>query len=304
MKHFFILNPASGPVDATSKVIEEIKKIFLNREDEYEIYLTKKPKDSFVIANEKSMNLEEDTIFYACGGDGTCFDVVNGIAGKPHAFFANYPIGSCNDFLKSFPNVNFKNLEELVNGTLEDIDICKVNEYYSLNEVNIGFDARVNDDCNNSKYKAKNVRKAYNLAILKNFIKMKKQQIRITFDDKIIYDNKSLLLVAANGQFYGGKYNCAPLAKFNDGLIDLVVVNKVGRIKFIKLISKYEKGLHLNNPKFEKLIFYKQVKNLKIESNEDMVVCIDGEIFHWKEVVIENIKHGIKMLMPRKIADA
>ena len=103
MKHFFILNPASGPKDKTPELIKQIEEIFKDKEDSYEIYLTKGPKDSFTIASNKSKNLTEETIFYACGGDGTSFDVINGIAGAKNAYFAVYPIGSCNDFLKTFP---------------------------------------------------------------------------------------------------------------------------------------------------------------------------------------------------------
>ena len=210
MKHFFIINPASGPVDSSTFLIEKINRIFETKNEPYEIYITKMPKDSFRIASEKASNLEEDTIFYACGGDGTSFDVINGIAGKPHAYFAVVPAGSCNDFLKTFKDSDFFDLEGLINGELRNIDIGKVNDYYFLNELNIGFDARVNDDCNNSKIKAKSVKKAYNRAIIKNLLKFKTQQIKVSCNNEVLKDERMLLLVAANGKYYGAQQYFPP----------------------------------------------------------------------------------------------
>ena len=299
MKHFFILNPASGPFDKTPDLIKRIHDLFKDKKDSYEIYLTKGPKDSFTIANLKSKNLNEDTIFYACGGDGTSFDVLNGIAGREHAYFAVYPIGSCNDFLKTFPNYDFHNLEALVNGDFLGIDIGKVNDYYFLNEINIGFDAKVNDDCNNSKYKAINVKKAYTKAVLKNLVKFSTQNIKVSSDDKLILQDRLLLMVFANGQYYGSKYKCAPFANPSDGLMDLVAVKKVSRVKFLSLIGKYRKGEHLNNLKLKKIISHYLLNNITIESESDMIVCLDGEIFRWKHINVQVIKHGIKMLFPK-----
>lgn len=298
MKHYFIINPAAGPKDSSTSLKALIENIFKDKKDSYEIYITNSIGDSYKIAQEASNNLEEETIFYACGGDGTCFDVVNGIAGKPKAHFGILPIGSCNDFLKTFKKHNFKDFEKVINGELVEIDIAKANDYYFLNELNIGFDAKVNDCCNNSKLKAKSVKKAYRNAIIKNLLSKLGDKMEITTNKGTISVN-SLLLVAANGQFYGGKYNCAPFAKVDDGKLDLVVVNKISRLRFLSLIKKYEKGLHLNNPKLEKIIKYSLENKITITSNESLCTCLDGEIFHWDKIDIEVLPKSLKMIFPK-----
>ena len=299
MKHYFIINPAAGPKDSSTKLKEQIESIFANKTDTYEIYITKAAGESYKIAHEASNNLEEDTIFYACGGDGTCFDVINGIVGKPHAHFGIIPIGSCNDFLKSFRPLDFKNVENVVNGELKSIDVGKANDYYFLNEINIGFDAKVNDDCNNSKLKSKSVKKAYRYAIVKNIFSKLGDKLTITTNNETVAYN-ALLLVAANGQFYGGKYNCAPYAKVDDGKLDLVVVRKISRLKFIRLIKKYEKGLHLDNPKLKKIIDYRLESKMTIKGEKPLCACLDGEIFHWYEIQVEVLPKVIKMIFPKE----
>jgi len=298
MRHFFIINPASGPKDVSIELSEQIKKVMEKKNEPYEIYVTKEYRDSYRIALLKSQNLTEETIFYACGGDGTSFDVINGIAGKEKAYFAVVPVGSCNDFLKTFKDYNFKILEDVINGELKDIDICKANEYYYLNELNIGYDALVNDDCNKSPIKAKNVKKAYNRAIIKNLIHFKSHQMKATVNDES-FDIKALLVVIANGQYYGSKYRCAPFADTFDSLADFVIVDKISRLKFIGMIKGYEVGAHLTNKKYEKIVHYRKIDKVTLESNDQLVVCLDGEIFYYNKVEVEVIHNGIKMLFPK-----
>jgi len=126
MKHYFIINPAAGPEDSSIKLKEQIESNFKDKSESYEIYITKASGESYKIAHEVSNNLTEDTIFYACGGDGTCFDVINGIVGKPHAHFGIIPIGSCNDFLKTFRPLDFKNVENVSCGGYKDYCVSKL----------------------------------------------------------------------------------------------------------------------------------------------------------------------------------
>ena len=301
MKHFFIINPASGPKDASTFLPSIIDKIMEEKKEPYEIYITKCHKDSYEIANLKSNNLEEETIFYACGGDGTCFDVINGITGKAKAYFGIIPVGSCNDFIKAFPEYDFRSFDKVIFGTLKDIDIVRANDYYFLNVMNIGFDALVNNDCNASQMKGINVKKAYTYAILKNLIRFKTHHLKAIINDQEVLNLSALLVVSANGKAYGAKYYCAPYALADDGLIDFVVVDKVSRLKFLSLIKGYEQGRHLDDPKYQKIVHYLKTPKLILESttNEDLVACLDGEPFYFKRIEVEVKPKMIKMLFPR-----
>ena len=298
MRHYFIINPASGPVDASQTLPEYIAKVFETKDEPYTIYITKYKKDSYFEALRASENLEEDTIFYACGGDGTSFDVINGIIGKPHAYFGVIPVGSCNDFLKTFPDYDFKDFAKIINGELKPIDVCQANDLYYINELNIGFDALVNDDCNKSKIKETNVKKAYNRALFKELLSWKTHNIKAQYEGKTV-DFKALLLVVANGQYYGSKYRCAPLAKPDDGMMDFVVVDKVSRLKFINLIGGYERGEHVNNPKYEGFVHFKHLNKINLSSEDNMVVCLDGEIYYFNEINIQVLHNAIQMIFPK-----
>ena len=105
---------------------------------------------------------------------------------------------------------------------------------------------------------------------------------------KLLNPNKTLLLSSyANGGYVGGKYNCAPRYKIDDGLIEVCLVKPVSVFTLIRLISKYERGEHLDSPKFEKILTYRQAKKVRIFSDSEFDLCIDGEMFLGKEFTLE-----------------
>ena len=306
MKHIFIVNPFAGRKD-TSKLFEELlPNIFEKKNEEYEIYITTGPNDATFeikrrcIENESKEN-PEDITFYICGGDGTCFEAVNGIVGYPHARMSIIPIGSCNDFLKTFPEYDFMDIDAVVNGDERKIDVFKVNDRYALNVANIGFDAKVNYDCVRFRHKYKTVKQSYNHAIIRNVLRPLGEKVKIYDENNnIIFDKKSLLMAFGNGGYYGGGYNCAPYAVCDDGLMEMIVVKKVGLFTFMRLIKHYKLGKHLEMDRFKKLITYKRYKKVRVESDDLLCLCLDGETFHSKRIDLEIIPKALRFLFPKK----
>lgn len=305
MKHYFIVNPIAGRNDSTEYITNEVNRIFENRNEEHVIYITHKICDAtdyvrLVCEENEKSDSPEDIVFYACGGDGSSFEVLNGLVGFPHALFAVVPVGSCNDFLKSFPEYDFSSLENLVNGVEKKIDIIKINEYYALNVCNIGFDAKVNYDCVINRQKHKNIKKAYNSAIIKNLLKPWNDKVEIIMDGKTLFKGKLLLSAFANGSFYGGGYHCAPLAKVDDGLLDACVIKKVSRLTFASLIKTFKNGKHLETKRTKNIITYKKGRKISITSDKTLVVTVDGESFFWKNIDINVVTKGLRFIMPNK----
>ena len=99
MKHCFLVNPAAGKKDSTFLCTTQIKE--LCRELDYEILVSKKPGDLTRFAREAAESGEEVRL-YACGGDGTLNEVINGAAGHANVSVTCWPVGSGNDFVKIF----------------------------------------------------------------------------------------------------------------------------------------------------------------------------------------------------------
>jgi diacylglycerol kinase family enzyme len=190
-------------------------------------------------------------------------------------------------------------IEKQINGTRKKIDVMKVNDFYSINVTNAGFDARVNYDQILYRSKCKTVKDAYNKAIIHNIMRPKGQKIKIICDNEIFFEGNNLLLAVGNGSTYGGGYKCAPYAVVNDGLLEVVSVKNVSVIRFAPLIKKYKEGNHLT-PKLKNIIKYKQAKNIVITSSKIMTVTIDGETIHSDNVTINVLPNEISFVFPSK----
>lgn len=302
MKNFFIINPIAGHGKAIEVVDQEIAKVSeaVKRENDFTIIHTHHPGDGTEICKEICEENKNEIInVFACGGDGTCFEVLNGIVGYNNVRFGMLPVGSCNDFLKTFNGYDFLNIENQLNGETIDVDVIKVNNEYIINVANFGFDARANADQLKFRKKFKSVKKAYNYALFRNIISPKLgDKVSVKVDGENVFEGKMLLSAVANAQYYGGGYKCAPLAKVNDGLVDVVLVKKVSIITFARLVKYYKAGVHLNNPKFEKYVLFKTGKKVEIKAKNMLVASYDGEV---RESQLYNINvddNKIKFIIP------
>ena len=123
MRYVFIINPTAGKGNGTS-MIPEIEKTLEGKN--YKIYVTERSAEGTEIARKEAESGEEIRMF-ACGGEGTGFEVINGIVGFGNVAFGVVPCGSANDFLKSFGNKErFFDIAAQVAGEEKEIDLITV----------------------------------------------------------------------------------------------------------------------------------------------------------------------------------
>lgn len=298
MEHIFIINPKSGKKDNTGDIVNHLKNKYSHLR--YTVYITQSVGDATRYVKERCENKTEPLKFYACGGDGTVNEVVNGLYGYDDVYFTVYPCGSGNDFVKSFGKENyFLDLDRIIEGKTKRIDVIKVNDRYSINMCNLGFDAGVAYNMMKfKKWPLINGKGAYNLAIVYSLIFKMGHKCKIYIDEKEVFDGKMLLSALGNGICCGGAYYCLPLASVEDGLIDGVIVKKISRIRFIGLIKKYKTGEYVNIPKYDKVMKYYKFTNFKLITNKEIVYCVDGECSKSKEINVNIIKNAINFVLP------
>ncbi|MBO7215002.1 MAG: YegS/Rv2252/BmrU family lipid kinase, partial [Clostridia bacterium] len=298
MKHVFIINPVAGFENSFLTLSERLK----NFKDKYDItvYVTSSIKDATEYLKDFCNTHKDIEIrFYSCGGDGTLGEVVNGIAGTENASVTCFPCGSGNDFVKSVGGKEkFLDLENLFNAENSKIDLIKIeNCAYSLNAINVGFEAKACKVANNLKGKSKN---PYLRGVISALFNGMKNNVTVEVDGEVINpDGKLLLCTFANGGYVGGKYNCAPSFSLDDGLIEVCLIKPVSALTLIRLIKKYERGEHLDSPRFKKIITYRQAKRIKLYSNEEFDLCIDGEMYLSKEFNIELQPKFLNFAIPK-----
>ena len=299
MRHILVVNPASGVKNRTEEIRELVKTEL--EEDEYIIYETKGVGDAITFVKEFIETHQEESLrFYACGGDGTLNEVANGAIGYDNVEIANYPIGSANDFLKYFNDRNFTDLHNLINGEVVKSDVIKFNERYIINVFNIGYDAKVVELQRKFKrWPRVSGGFAYTLGVIFALLGKRCHKMKVTIDGEPFFDGKVSMVAVANSICYGGSYHCAPLAKIDDGILDVCVVKKVSIPTFAKLAKIYQKGEHLENEKAKKYIAYKQGTKVQIEVDSAISYSIDGELGKSSNVFLEVLHHAINFVIPK-----
>lgn len=305
MKNFLIINKIAGKGNGEEIVRKQLDELDIELKQQHEFIplVTTRPKEAIQLVKSlcKEYAHEEINVF-ACGGDGTCFEIANGLVGHTNVHMGVIPVGSCNDFLKSFPDYDFISIKKQLLGTNQLIDILKVDHEYAINVANFGFDAKSNYDQVRYRKRLKNVKKAYNLALLKNILSPKLgDQIQVKVDGKTIFNGKALLLSVANAMYYGGGYKCSPLALVDDGILDVVVVKKVFPLTFLRLVKYYKRGDHLTNPRFAKMLVYKTGKQVEITAMKRNVYgCLDGETRIRNHFHVSIVEKGVSFILPKK----
>ncbi len=272
MKYYFIINPAAGK----EKSFDLKKEIETTCKDlDYVIYETKCEKDATRYVKEVCQNNKEELRFFACGGDGTINEVASGLVNVTNASLVPYPYGSGNDFVRYF-QTDFKDIKSLLNKEAKPVDILKVNDFYSINVANIGFDADVNAGVISLKKKM-SIEKAYNKSLIKCFLKKFHNEYKITIDDKEVLEGSFILFTCANASFYGGGFKCAPFAKIDDGLIDFCAIKKISRFTFLRVVKSYKAGTYFEKVK-PSIYCYRKCQKVEIQSKEKMSISLDGEM--------------------------
>ncbi|MFI3208908.1 MAG: YegS/Rv2252/BmrU family lipid kinase [Eubacteriales bacterium] len=303
MKHIFIINPMAGKTDVSAKLIPEIQKM---EGLDYEVVLTEYPCHGKELARKFAQEYKEkneNVRIYACGGDGTLNEVMEGAYGYSNVEIGCLPYGTGNDYVKNFGAASdFQNISRVVNGTSIDVDILETDEGIAAEICTVGFDANVG--YNTRHYKKLPLchgKMAYNLSVVECLLQPIGTHLKLNIDGEVFEDDY-LMVCLANGTTYGGGYKSAPEADLCDGLIDIIIVNKVSRPYIAKIISKYADGSYQENckvkPKFQHCITYLRGKNITIEGPKDFVSNLDGECKVQKKIHVKMVEKAMKFIVP------
>ena len=140
---------------------------------------------------------------------------------------------------------------------------------------------------------------AYILALIATFFSPMGKQAHIVLDDGRVLDENILILVMSNGGFYGGGWNGAPKFNVEDGLMDLCIVRKINRLRILKVIGKYQKGLHVDDPSLQDCIIYTRCRSLTIDFEQPTNLNADGEMSESTHVEAAIVPLTLPLILPK-----
>mgnify|MGYP002622471688 CR=1 FL=1 len=303
MKHLIIINHFAGKnEDLKGKIDEAFKGL------DYQIYASEAPRSVIKYLKDYFKKEKSTVRVYACGGDGTLHEVVNGLIGIKNAELALYACGTGNDFAKVYGGQEvFLDFKKLISGKPQPIDISKLEgpsldeAWYSINVINFGFDAIVGAKGNENKQKGISDPYGFTHAIVPALIHGRFNKTTVYADGEDLNGKKLLLASIAQGQYVGGEYKASPKSNNTDGLMDVVVLKTMSLMRLlIQYFGKYHDGLHLDSEKLMKRIYYRQAKEVEIKAPEDIDICVDGEMIRGKEFKVTCLPGAIQFVIPSK----
>lgn len=297
MKHIFIVNPAAGKGQAATRIIPQIEAYFqAHPEIPFEIYVTKAKGDGRAYA-ESAAKTGEPIRFYACGGDGTLYEVVNGAYKYPNVSVGILPLGSGNDFARIFGSSDkLLDIGAQVHAGTRKFDLIDAGAHVAINQCSMGLDAEV---CAKQAYFKKlpgvGGEFAYTMSLFYCLFRRLNSEFKIIVDDEKVVEGKMLFALCANSRWYGGGYKGAPKAVPDDGKLDFILVRKtVGRLKLAGLVGKYKRGEHLSWDFTE----FVRGKKLQILSKNPAAVNVDGECEYVTESTFRILPAALDVIMP------
>ena len=298
MKHLFIINPAAGSRNQTEDYRKKIAKECEKRGLDYSIRVSGAPGRCCKIAREAAESGESCRI-YACGGDGTLNEVVNGAAGYDNVSVTVFSGGSGNDFARMFSEPEaFRDLERLLDAEEVTFDLIKCNEDYSLNICSVGLDARIGHDVANYKrIPLLSGFRAYAVSTVVNVVKGISEHYVVEVNGQRI-DGPQTLICACNGRFYGGSFCPVPTADPTDGKLEVLLIKDVSRLKVAQVVGAYKNGKYAN---FPDLIRYFSTDHVKIICDKPTGINLDGEKREAEVIDIRVAQEKLRFFYPKGI---
>jgi YegS/Rv2252/BmrU family lipid kinase len=221
------------------------------------------------------------------GGDGTFNETINGVFEQKRfqpteVVVGIIPIGTGNDWARMFqiPH-HYKDAVKIIKEGITFIqDVGRVqyhikdtlHERYFANMTGMGFDAMVAEKTNKQKEKGKGGPMSYFYNIFTSLFSFNNAQYDIMIDDKRIRGSVFSMNVGIC-KYNGGGMKQLPFADPADGMLDMTIINKIGKLKVIRSVKKLYDGSFVEIPQVKTY----QGTRISIKASSRLHLEADGE---------------------------
>lgn len=293
MKIFYLSNPAAANGKG-AKYFPLIKNEFEKQKIEYEAVQTEFAGHGTGII--KNLDFEKYDGIAASGGDGTLFEIING-------YFENksvkkipigaIPIGRGNAFARDLDLVPEKweeSIQVIAGGKTKFVDLgfCKTakTQFYFCNILGFGFVTDVAQTAFNLRAFG---HLSYILGVFHRTISLKPYSLRIEIDGKV-FERENIFAEISNTRYTGKDFLMAPSAQFEDGLLDVTLLNKLTRARLLQALPKIFTGEHVKMKEVETF----KARQIKVETIPNKLLTPDGQLMESTPIEIECIPKAIQ----------
>ena len=295
-KTLAIVNPAAGG-GRCGKLAPEAIGALRDAGLEIDVIETKRAGDATDIARDAYRR--GTSRFVAVGGDGTGFEIVNGVfpealEGAVRPTLGFLPLGTGNSFLRDFTDQGARYAREaLLRGMRRPCDVIRLRhregEVFYINILSLGF---VADVCTVTNARFKRLGElGYGIGVVSTVASLACRPIPYAIDGEAYVEHKLTFVSISNSRFTGGKMMMAPLADVGDGYADVVEVGELGRLALIRTFPKIFSGEHVKHAAVRSA----RAKAVDFRVTGPLAAMIDGEVLSvWPER-LEVLQHALEV---------
>jgi len=302
MVHIFIINSNQADKHFSEKLKEHLKE----RDDlKFFVFNTSHAGMEAEIAQKMVKFFGDEIIrFYCCGGSGTFRNIFNTIVDFNNFEMAFYPCGATNDFLKIFGDkaIYFKDIDNLIDGRVENMDYIKTTNGVAVNTVSFGVDTKLSLTLESMKsFEIFGAKIPYLIAYTHALTGVKHRKLHLVIDRETHTEDVNEMIIG-NGSTLGGNMRFTDEANPRDGILDYIMsVTKYDKTVLQVLLLMLKGDLK----KLRKYTDYGKASYYEVSTadGKDIYFNLDGEIVKGgSEWTIEVVKEGLKFVVPNMIA--
>jgi YegS/Rv2252/BmrU family lipid kinase len=291
---YLIVNPFGGNGKGPS-ICERVKPVFAGAGFEPYIKETRYPGHAKEMA--KLLPLAGFSAMCAIGGDGTMHELVNGLMSRRDGGkipVGLIPAGTGNAFTYSMNCLDpVEAARRIILQNKRKIDIARIETdgetIFAFNAIGWGMPNLVNATAGKLRFMG---HRRYDIASLIEIVKNRRHRAKITIGDRTM-DGDFSSVMACNNPHTGTGMKIAPFAKIDDGLIDLLIMRNVGRLKVLRLFLKISRGSHIRDT----AVSYYQTDRFSIAPDEKSTLIVDGETAGATPVQVRILHGGLEILV-------
>jgi YegS/Rv2252/BmrU family lipid kinase len=284
-----IVNPVAGG-GRPARTLPDVQSALRAYGLEHRVEYTDSLEHARELAVEAAGNGE---VAVAFGGDGLIGAVADALK-HTDGVVGVLPGGRGNDLCRALgiPRRPVAACAILATGVERQIDLGQAGDRAFAGIASCGFDSVVNQIANETRV----VRGSpvYALALVRALPRWRPAWFEITVDNGVPRGFTGYSVAAANSKEFGGGMLLAPFASLTDGLLDVVIIEDVPKLRYLRLAPTVFTGRHLRLRGVDLV----RGREVRISASEPFVLYADGEAIARLPVTVRVLPGAVRMLVP------
>lgn len=296
-KSVVLWNPSAGSAEQARDVREHLEQL------PHVTILEPRGRDAAIEATIRAADEGADLIV-AAGGDGTVNSVVTGIVeSQTDPVLGVLPVGTGNDLARALemPLEPLEAVEALSWGTISSLDVVRATSsegtHVYANMLTAGNTGRYLHHMT-SEMKSLWGPLCYLRGVIDVLRDLQVYRVQVACDGKPAEEFDVLNIFVANGRYSGGGLAVSPRAAFNDGRLDVVIVQDGDAVDIASLTTEYVIADYLEH----ELVEFRRAARIEITAQPGMVATADGDEIGTTPLSIEVDPQRLRVLLPRVVS--